>query len=67
MTVKNSGFGFCFLFIKKKERKKNEKKGWNKERAGWRTGQRRRRKRRKKLSSLKDTKLRLSPGVSQKD
>ena len=26
MTVKNSGFGFCFLFIKNKERKKNEKK-----------------------------------------
>ena len=44
-----------------------KKKGWNKERAGWRTGQRRRRKRRKRLSSLKDTKLRLSPGVSQKD
>jgi len=26
LTVKNSGFGFCFLVIKKKERKKNEKK-----------------------------------------
>ena len=45
MTVKNSGFGFSSLFIKKKERKKNEKeegikrgRGGGQDREGGREG-----------------------------